>query len=603
MNQALQNVIPNSAILAPILLGLSLGAQPPKMEAVPLAALCAHAPDGADFLRTTGQRGICGGRLVVSQRSEPKTFNPLIAGDSNSQKIINLLNADLLHINRSDFRVEAALAKSWTLSPDGRTYTLVLRRGLQFSDGAPFTADDVVFSFKAYLDEKLNSPQRDLLLISGVPVKVRKIDDYKVGFTLPSRYAAGERIFDNVAILPRHILAKKARSADLRGAWSVSTEPKQVVGLGPFRLKMFVPGQRVVLERNPFYWKADGAGQRLPYFDQLISEIVPNSEAETMRFLSGETDVVSRMTAANFAALKADEQKRGFHLYDLGPGFEYTFLFFNLNAISSPSRSRLAQEQKWFDQVEFRQAVAEAVDRDAIVRLAYRGHASPISVPLSSANSFWMNGRIPPPVRSIPKARGWLRKAGFSWAPSGALLDREGNRVAFSVLINAANPQQQEIGVIIQQDLKELGIEVTLNLVEYRSFLNRILSTFDYDAAVSTLADGDADPNTQLSVLASTGSNHFWSLNPKRIPAWQAEIDALMEKQLTAVNPAERKRLFDEVQQILCRYRPAVFLISPNILVAAKDEIRNFHPAKLSDYTLWNADQLFRSPERRTNRR
>jgi peptide/nickel transport system substrate-binding protein len=587
-------------MLTPMLLALSLGQ---NVHDVRGAQACVHAPEGADFLRTTGHQGICGGRLVVSQRSEPKTFNPLIAGDFHSLGIINLLNADLLHVNRGDFLVESALAKSWTLSPDGRTYTLTLRHGLHFSDGAPFSADDVVFSFKAYLDEKLHSPQRDLLVISGVPLKIHKIDDYNVRFTLPYRYAAGERIFDNIAILPLHILAKRAKSGDLASAWGVSTDPKQVVGLGPFRLKAFIPGQRVVLERNPFYWKSDGAGQTLPYFNELIFEVVPNTEAETMRFLSGETDIMSRMTAANFAALTKDEQKRHFHVYDLGPGFEYTFLFFNLNAISSGSTWRLTQEQKWFEQVEFRQAVAEAIDRDAIVRLVYRGHAAPISVPMSRANSFWINGRLPPPVRSIPEARGRLRKAGFSWASNGSLLDKEGKRVEFSLLLNAANPQQREMGVIIEQDLKDLGIRVTLNVTEYRSFLNRIFSTFDYDAAVSTLADGDADPNTQMNLLQSDGNSHFWSLKPKRIPAWQGEIDALMQKQLAVASLAERKQLFDRVQEILCRYRPAVFLISPNVLVAAKDEIRNFHPAKLRDYTLWNVDQLFRSPERGTNGR
>jgi peptide/nickel transport system substrate-binding protein len=222
---------------------------------------------------------------------------------------------------------------------------------------------------------------------------------------------------------------------------------------------------------------------------------------------------------------------------------------------------------------------------------------------MSPANTLWANGSIPPPVRSIPRARETLREAGFSWARNGDLVDAGGKRVSFSLLVNSANPQQQEIGVIVQQDLKELGIGVTLDVLEYRSFLNRILSSFDYDAAVSTLADGDADPNTELSVLDSHGANHFWSLKPKRIPSWQTEIDRLMQRQLIAGSPAERKRLFDQVQEILYKYKPAVFLISPNILVAAKDEIRNFRPAKLADYALWNADQLFRNAERRTNRR
>ncbi len=489
------------------------------------------------------------------------------------------------------------------LSADGRTYTLALRHGLHFSDGSALDAGDVVFTYETYLDERLHSPQRDLLLIAGVPIKVRQIDNYTVAFTLPSRYAAGDRIFDGIAILPRHVLEKKAKSGELGTAWGVSTDPKQIVGLGPFRLKAFVPGQRVVLERNPFYWKADAAGQRLPYLDEVISEVVPNSEAESMRFLSGETDMMNRMTAANFAALRREEQKRNFRLYDLGAGFEYTFLFFNLNARTSNATSRLQQKQKWFEQVEFRQAVDQAIDRDSIVRLVYRSHAVPISVPMSPSNSFWFDRNLPRPLRSLSQARETLRKCGFTWSSDGSLRDTEGKTVEFSLLVNTANPQQQEIGVLVQQDLKELGIRVTLSTLEFRSVLHRIFSSFDYDAAILTMVDTDADPNTEMNVLLSTGSSHVWSLVPQWIPAWQTQIDSLMGKQLAARSPKERKQLFDQVQEIVARDKPAIFLTSPNVLVGAKNEIGNFHPAKLQDYTLWNADQLFKSGQQRTNGR
>ncbi|MFL6449891.1 MAG: ABC transporter substrate-binding protein [Bryobacteraceae bacterium] len=539
----------------------------------------------------------------MSQRSEPKTFNPVTMADRDSAKVIDLLNADLIHINRSNFRVEPALAKSWTLSADARTYTLVLRRGVRFSDGHPFDADDVVFSFGLYLDEAVRSPQRDLLVISGRPLQVRKVDAYTIAFMLPSRYAAGERLFDSIPILPRHVLHKSAKARELSSAWGVNTDPKQIVGLGPFRLKQFVPGQRVVLERNPFYWKADSAGQRLPYLDEVISEVVPNSEAEAMRFLSGGTDLMNRMTAANFAALKPEERRRDFRLYDLGPGFEYSFLFFNLNSAPAVANSGLAEKQKWFSELGFRQAVAEVIDRDSIVRLVYRGSAYPLSGPMSPANSFWADRRVPRPVRSVPQAREWLRKAGFHWSRSGSLQDRGGTSVELSLLVNTANRQQQQMGVIIQQDLKELGIHVTLNALEYRSFLHRLFSSFDYETAIMTLADGDADPNTELSFLLSTGTNHVWGLKPGRIPTWQIEIDVLMQKQLTARNSAERKQWFDQVQESLWRNKPVVFLISPNILVGASNEIGNFNPAKLPDYTLWNADQLFHRSQQRTTGR
>jgi peptide/nickel transport system substrate-binding protein len=222
---------------------------------------------------------------------------------------------------------------------------------------------------------------------------------------------------------------------------------------------------------------------------------------------------------------------------------------------------------------------------------------------MSPANSFWANGNLPRPVRSLPQAKEWLHRAGFSWSRDGSLQDSAGKSVEFSLLVNTANPQQRQIGVIIQQDLKDLGIQVTLNTLEYRSFLHRIFSSFDYDAAILTLADGDADPNTELSFLVSTGTNHVWSFKAQPIPAWQAEIDALMQKQQTARTSAERKRWFDQVQEILWRNKPVIFLTSPNVLVGARNEVGNFHPAKLPDYTLWNADQLFDRRQQRTTGR
>src|SRR4051812_1402589 len=226
MNQALHNVMPSPPLLALILVAWSLGAGAHLLAASPSTRACTEASEKADFLRIAGEPGVCGGRLVVSLRSEPRTFNPAAAVDTNTRNVINLLSGDLVHINRLNFRTEPALAKSWTVSPDGRTYTLVLRRGLRFSDGMPFNADDVVFSFESYLDEALHSPQRDLLLVSGLPPTVRKVDNYTVAFTLPSRYAAGERIFDNVVILPKHLLENKGRLGELATAWGLNTDPK-----------------------------------------------------------------------------------------------------------------------------------------------------------------------------------------------------------------------------------------------------------------------------------------------------------------------------------------------------------------------------------------
>src|SRR5262249_35830273 len=150
-----------------------------------------------------GQRG---DHLIISLRSEPKTLNPVTSVDGSSREVIAQMTGDLIHINRASQATEPALAKSWKISPDGLRYTLQLRKGLKFSDGHQVDADDVVFSFKVYLDEKLNSPQRDLLIVGNKPITVHRVDAYTVTFELAQPYAAAERLFDSVAILPRHLL-------------------------------------------------------------------------------------------------------------------------------------------------------------------------------------------------------------------------------------------------------------------------------------------------------------------------------------------------------------------------------------------------------------
>ena len=212
----------------------------------------------------SGAAGNSGGRLVYAERSEPKTFNPLNAADNASKDVLHRLMADLVHINRATFKTEPALAKSWTASKDGLHYLVELREGLRFSDGHPCDADDVVFSFQVYLDEKAHALQRDLLLLDGKPIVVRKLDARRVEFELPSAYAVADRLFDTFFILPRHLLERPYREGRISEVWGIRTPASEIAGLGPFRLKEYVPGQRVVLERNPYYWKIDAVGRGFP---------------------------------------------------------------------------------------------------------------------------------------------------------------------------------------------------------------------------------------------------------------------------------------------------------------------------------------------------
>ncbi len=557
-----------------------------------------QASSAEQLLTLPGDIGKQGGRLAVSLRAEPKTLNPLTAADAPSREVIlGAMQADLVHINRATQLTEPALAKSWKVSPDGLQYTLKLRKGLRFSDGQPFDVDDILFTIRACLDEKTNATQRDQLIVGGKPIVVRKVDAETVVFQLAKPYGAGERLFDGLAILPRHLLEKTYLEGKLAQAWTLVTPANQWAGLGPFRLKEYVAGQKLVLERNPYYWKKDAKGNRLPYLDQLVFLFVANADAQVLRFQSGETQLISRLSADNFSVLSR-QAGGGYAMSDAGPGLEYNFLFFNLSEPGEKTSPDLARKMKWFRDAKFRQAISAAIDREAIVRLVYQGRGAALWGPVTPGNLRWGNSAIPHTARALEKARALLKEAGYS-ATSGAggetaLLDSEQKPVAFSILVSSSNADRTKMATLIQDDLKQLGIRAQIVPMEFRSLIDRVTQTREYDACVLGLVSFDADPTAEMNVWLSSGGTHLW--NPSQThpaTAWETAIDKLMEQQLAVPNYQERKKAFDRVQEILSENQPMIFLASPNILVGAKNSVGNFHPAILEPYVLWNVEQLY----------
>lgn len=549
---------------------------------------------GEDILTTPGDVGVRGGRLVASLRSDPKTLNPIMGVDLPSKELIALLFSDLIHINLDTQRTEPALAKSWTVSSDGTRYTLELRRGISFSDGHPFDADDVVFSFNVYLDEKIHSPQRDLLQVGGKPIQVRKLGPYKVVFDLPQPYAAAERLFDSVSILPRHLLENAYKEGTIAKAWNLATDPSALAGLGPFRLKQYVPGQQIVLERNPFYWKADKEKNRLPYLDEIAFLIVPTEDAEVIRFQAGDVDVIEKISAENYAALEKDQQARGYRLYDLGAGFEYDFLFFNLNDLSGKELPQIKRKQEWFRLDKFRQAISAAIDREAIVRLVYQGRATALWNQVTPGNKLWIDASVPRPPRSLERAATLLRSAGFTRRADGTLIDAHGEPVEFTILTNPSNAQRTKIATIIQDDLSQLGMQVRVVPLEFQAIMTRVFDSFDYEASILGLVSGDADPNPEINVWSSSGGTHLWAQKePQPIASWQAEIDALMQRQTTMLDYKKRKQAYDRVQELIATYDPVICVVSPNILVGAKASLAGVRPSVMRNYLIWDAEQIF----------
>lgn len=539
----------------------------------PLSVLLICAAAGANDTPAPG------GVLRVAQRAEPKTWNPVTAIDAPSREVLRRIHADLITINRYTQRTEPALAESWKISRDGRIYDLKLRAGVKFSDGHPFTADDVAFTFAVHLDEKTASPQRDLLLIDGRPVKVRVQDPLRVTFELPQPYAAAERIFDSIAILPRHRLEAAFRAGTLRQAWTLATPAAEIAGLGPFRIREYKPGEAVRLERNPHYWRA---GEKQPYLDGIEFRFLPDEDTQLAHFISGRLDLLNRLQPKAIQYLES----RHMPVRDLGPSLEYNFVCFNL----SPT-SKLARYP-----AEFRRALSAAVDRSAMTKIAYQDRATPIWGPVTPGNKLWYFDVDPAkPNHDLAAAKALLIKAGYRWNAQGELIDREtGGPVAFSLLVSASSAERIQMANLVAVDWKQLGVNVQVVTLEFRSLIDRVTNTRQFEAVLLGLGGGDADPNAELNVWLSSGAMHLWNPNQKQ-PAtrWEAEIDELMRRQLTALAPAERRRLYQRTLSVLTREQPMIFLVSPHIVTAQNGKLGNFKPAALDHYTLWNAGELY----------
>lgn len=567
-------------------LALGSAADPSLLRAEATAARVAEAD--VDYLITRGAPGRPGGRLVVALRAEPKTFNPVTAIDNPSLTVIRRLTGDLIHVDRSSQNPVPALAESWQRSADGLEYEVRLRRGIRFSDGEPFGAEDVVFSFQVLLDPKIGSPHRQFLMPGGRPIQVEKLGSHRLRFRLAAPNAAGERLFDNLPILPRHRLKAAYEEGRLADAWGLETDPEEVVGLGAFQLQAYSPGERLVLRRNPHYWKVDAAGAPLPYLESLVFVFVPDQMASALRFQSGETHLVDRLSTESFEFLR---RRGGLDMRDLGPGLEYSFLFFNLNQLEN--QPELEKKQTWFKDLRFRRAISSTIDRDGIAGLIYGGRAAPLLTQVTPGIRNWVRSDLEPKRRSTAEARKLLREAGFEWRDD-KLFDAQGLPVELTILTSASNEERMGMATIVQEDLRQLGIAADVVGLEFRALLERVLKTHDYDAVILSMDSGDTDPNALIPVLTSTGGTHLWQLKAGSVlPSWQQELDELMSRQAVTLDAKERFALYGRAQQLMAEYQPMIFLVSPHVLVGGASNLGNFEPTVLGHSTLWNVDQIY----------
>jgi peptide/nickel transport system substrate-binding protein len=550
-----------------------------------LAAACTRAPAPAPA--ATGPAR--GGSLTATLRSEPSTFNRFGPGGNQAapDAVTRLTHASLVRLNRATGEYEPWLAEKWTASPDGRVFTVTLRDGVTFSDGVPLTSADVVFSFTALYDPAVHSPLASGVMVQGKPLQVSAADPRTVVVTLPAPFSAGMALLDNVPIYPQHQLQAALDAHTFGAAWGPQTTPGTMAGLGPFVLAENVPGQRMSFTRNPHYWQKDAAGVQLPYLDRLVVEFVTAQDAEILRLQAGSTDLMTQadLRPEDLAALRRLRDQGALQLADVGTGIDPNMLWFNLTPGAKPPKSR-----PYLLRAEFRQAIACAIDRDAIVNTIYLGAAVPIDGPVTPGNRTWYSDAAAKYPHDPARAKTLLAGLGLTDKNGdGALEDPSGAPVRFSIITQAGNIRER-VATMVQEQLRQAGITVDIVGLDPQSIVGRWLKG-DYDSIYFGLQASAFDPAMNLDFWLSGGSAHVWNAGP---PApWEKTIDDLMQRQAAAGTLAERQRAFAEVQRVFGENLPAIYLVAPRVSVAMSPRVGGAVPGLLKPEILWNAATLY----------
>jgi len=517
------------------------------------------------------------GELRLCLRTDPKTFDPLLAAEEASERVRYLTGGVLIRFNRVTQELQPELAQSWKLQSSGKRIDFVLRQGIRFSDGTPFDAEDVLATFRRMTDPTLASPVADEFRSGSGQMKFTSSGPYALSISFSEPLAGVEYLFDHVAI-------------------SSSRSPmKDKAVLGPFFAAEYKAGQHVLLRRNPHYWKTDRYGKKLPYLDSIRLDIQSSRENELLRFRRGEIHFTDKLEPELFARLQKDMPKA---VVDAGPSLDSEFLWFNQVAAAPIPEYKRA----WFQSQRFRRAISAAIQRADMVRLVYHGYARPAAGPVSPSNHVWLNSRVQPQSHDVQQARRLLEEDGFRLVGE-TLRDRSGNAVEFSLITNAGSKTRGQLGTLLQQDLKKIGIQVNFTPLEFQSLIERIMKTQRYEACLLGFSNVDLDPNAQMNIWMSSSTHHGWNPGQKS-PAtpWEAEIDALMKKQATSPTLAVRKKAFDKVQEIVFEQAPFVYLVHPNVLVAVSDSVGNAAPSALPPHLVWNVEHLRLKTDQRNGR-
>jgi peptide/nickel transport system substrate-binding protein len=519
---------------------------------------------------------------IASIRNQPTGFNRHVRNDAATDVLNSLTQSRLVRINKETQDTEPWLAESWTTDESGRRYTLKLRQGLMFSDGHPFSADDVVFSFQAAYAtyQGRHSVVGGVVQVGDKPLDVSKIDANTVSVTFPAPYAPGVRLLDNLPILPKHKLEAAVQDGSFLSVWGFSTPASEIVGLGPFIVKEYTAGQRIVFERNPHYWRKDAKGTQLPYLDRLTLEIIPDANAEQLRLEAGQIDMTaSEVPPESYASVKRAADAGKVKLFDLGVALDGDSFWFNLR----PGQFANDPRGAWLQRDEFRRAISMAVDRRLLADTVYFGAGEPVDGPETSSNKKWYSADLPKVPHDPEGAKKLLASIGVANA-------------RFTLITQKGRPRLERGAAVIRDELKKIGVTMDVVPLDPSALFDRILGSKDYEAVYFNPQKTDTDPGTNADFWLSSGGSHFWNpLQPKPATDWERRLDELTTKQVATADESERRRLYAEMLRIFAEHQPVIYFAAPKMYVAVSSRV-TLTPAIAQSPVLWSPDTVSVGP-------
>lgn len=548
-------------------------------------------------------------RLVISELSDPKTFNTVTNTESNTT--LNLIYEGLVGQNGETGELEPGIAESWEISDDQRRILFTLRPDVMWSDGEPLTVDDVVFSFnEIYFNENIPSSSRDILRVGtqGLFPTVRKVSDNQVEFIAPEPFAPLLRYAGGTPLMPQHALEEAVNTTDeagnpmFVGLWGTETPTSQIISNGPYRIARYQPGERVILERNPHYWRKGEDGSAQPYIERFVLQIVESLDTALVRFRSGGLDVLT-IPANFFALVKREEEKGNFTIYNGGPALSTQFLAFNLNQASRNGQPLVDPiKSRWFNTLEFRQAIAHAIDRPTMINSIYQGLGEPQNSPIFIQSPYYLSPEEGLPVYDYDpdQAKVLLEQAGFQYNSRGQLEDSEGNVVRFTLITNAGNKIREAMGAQIKQDLARIGIRVDFQPIAFNTLVSKLSDTLDWDAHLLGFVGGSGvEPDGARNVWSINGTLHAFNqdaiqgepLEGRVIQDWEQEINDLYIQGSQELDEDERRAIYAQTQTLAQEYLPFIHLVNPLNLSAVRNDIENVRFSSLGG-ALWNIYEL-----------